>query len=233
MGAGIGRLKSQIGNRKSETEAGLLPRAEARCRLFRLYAGHGWASLFCWLRYWHSNIPGIEAHLPAEGTILDLGCGHGVLANYLALRSPRRRVIGYDLSEHRIAVARSVALPNAEFRRQDVFQLDALPCQALIVADVLHHLHSLEEGDELLARCCRLTPPDALLVVKEIGQRPLLKYLCTRPVDTLFYSGKVFFRSPEQFAALFEKLGLDATFIPLHAWRPLCHIMYLCRKRKP
>ncbi len=226
---GVGCLKSEIGNRKSEIEAGLLPRAEARRRLLRLYAGHGWTSLFCWLRYWHANIPGIEAHIPAEGTILDLGCGHGVLANYLALRSPRRHVIGLDISEHRIAIARAAAPPNAEFRVQDIFSATVASCECIIVADVLHHLRSLAEGDELLALCSRALPPGGLLVVKEIGQRPWWKYQVTRPVDTLFYSGKVFFRSPAQFAALFGRLGLDARFVPLHAWRPLCHIMYLCR----
>ncbi|HUT32710.1 MAG TPA: class I SAM-dependent methyltransferase [Planctomycetota bacterium] len=224
-------MDSGIGNRKSEIEAGLLPRREARRRLLRLYAGHGRTTLFCWLRYWHANVPGIETYVPSEGTILDLGCGHGVLTNYLALRSPRRRVVGFDLSQQRIAIARSISLPNAEFRCQDVFQLEPFPCRAIIVADVLHHLRSYQEGDDLLARCCKSLPDNGLLVVKEIGQRPWWKYQLTRPVDTLFYSGKVFFRSPAQFAALFGRLGLDATFVPLHSWRPLCHIMYVCRKR--
>ncbi len=207
----------------------LLPRAEARRQLLRLYAGHGWSSLFCWLRYWHSNIPGIEAHVPAEGTILDLGCGHGVLASYLALRSPRRHVIGFDLSEQRIAVARSIGLPNAEFRCEDIFKVGPIPCRAIIVADVLHHLRSYEEGDEVIARCRERLPADGLLIVKEIGKRPWWKFQLTRPVDTLFYRGKVFFRSPDQFDELFARLGLEAQFVPLHAWRPLSHIMYVCR----
>jgi hypothetical protein len=49
-------------------------------------------------------------------------------------------------------------------------------------------------------------------------------------VDFLFYRGTVFFRSAAQFAALFERLGLAVEFVPLHAWRPLSHAMYLCRK---
>jgi len=212
-------------------EDGLTPRREARRRLLRLYAGKGWTSVFCWLRYWHSNVPGIEAHVPTEGTIIDLGCGHGVLANYVALRSPRRRVIGFDLSEHRIAVAASLGLANAEFRCEDLLETEPIPCQAIVVADVLHHLPSYEAGDELLARCCERLPADGLLVVKEIVKRPLWKYLCTQPVDFLFYKGKVRFRSPEQFDALFDRLGLEARFVPLHAWRPLSHAMYLCRKR--
>lgn len=176
-------------------------------------------------------MPGIEAHIPAEGTIIDLGCGHGVLANYLALRSPRRRVVGFDLNAHRIAVAQSVGLPNAEFRCQNLFAAEPIPCQVIVVADVLHHLVSYEAGDELLARCCERLPADGLLVVKEIVQRPLWKYLCTQPVDFIFYKGRVHFRSAEQFASLFERLSLAAEFVPLHGWRPLSHAMYLCRKR--
>ena len=224
--------QSAIGNRQSPIQDGLLPRREARRRLFRLYAGRGWTSVFCWLRYWHANVPGVEAYIPADGTIVDLGCGHGVLANYLALRSPRRRVIGFDLDEHRIAVAQSVGLPNAGFHCQDLFDTEPVPCDVMVLADVLHHLSSHEAGEELLARCCERLPDDGLLVVKEIVQRPLWKYLCTQPVDWLFYKGAVHFRSPEQFAALFERLGLDAEFVPLHAWRPLSHAMYLCRKRR-
>ncbi len=227
-----GAQQPSIGHRPSELERGLLPRGEARRRLFRLYAGRGWTSVFCWLRYWHSNVPGIEAHLPAEGTIVDLGCGHGVLASYLALRSPRRRVVGFDLSEHRIAVAQSVGLANAEFRCQDLFAAEPLPCQAIVVADVLHHLGSLEAGDALLARCCERLPADGLLVVKEIVRRPLWKYLCTQPVDFIFYKGAVHFRSAEQFASLFERLGLEAEFVRLDGWRPLSHGMYVCRKRE-
>lgn len=212
------------------TQAGLLSKAEARRRLFRAYEGHGWASLFCWLRYWHANVPGIEAHVPAEGTIVDLGCGHGVLANYLALRSTRRSVIGLDLSPHRIAIARAAAPPNAQFKVQDIFSGSLPQCQTIIVADVLHHLRSLAEGEALLARCCQALPPGGLLLVKEIGQRPWWKFQLTRPVDTVFYRNRVFFRTPDQFATLFTRLGLDAAFVPLHRWRPLCHIMYLCRK---
>ncbi|HPD14588.1 MAG TPA: class I SAM-dependent methyltransferase [Planctomycetota bacterium] len=215
---------------QGQAHEGIVPRAAARGELLRRYAGHGLTSLFCWLRYWHSNIPGIEAHIPLEGTILDLGCGHGVLSNYLAIRSPRRRVIGFDLSPQRIAVARAAALPNAEFHCQDIFRSQPLPCRAIVVADVLHHLHSIAEGDELVARCVERLPLHGTLIVKEIGKRPLWKYLCTRPVDTLFYRGRVHFRSPAQFEGLFGRLGLDATFVPLHAWRPLSHVMYVCRK---
>ena len=216
----------------SNQRAGLLPRAEARRQLLRLYAGRGWTSVFCWLRYWHSNVPGIEAHIPPEGTIVDLGCGHGVLANYMALRSPKRRVIGFDQNAYRIEVARSIGLPNAEFRCGNLFEAEPVECETIVVADVLHHLRSFEEGEELLRRCCERLPPGGLLVVKEIAKRPLWKFLCTRPVDLVFYPGRVYFRSREEFGEIFRRLGLSWEFVPLHRGRPLCHVMYLCRKMR-
>src|SRR5579872_7082734 len=49
----------------------------------------------------------INAHLPADGIIADVGCGYGVLANTLALVDARREVIGIDAHRARIDVARS------------------------------------------------------------------------------------------------------------------------------
>lgn len=206
-------------------------RIEARRRLLRLYRGKGKTTLFCWLRYWHSNVAGVERHVPLDGTILDLGCGHGVLANYLALSSPARRVVGYDLSEHRIAVAQSLGVENARFYCQDLFETEPEPCRVLIVADVLHHLPSFEAGTELLARCMERLEPGGLLIVKEIARRPLWKFLATQPLDLFFYKGGVHFRTAAQFAEMFDYLGVEAEFVPLHAWRPLSHVMYLCRRR--
>src|SRR3989344_3547087 len=67
----------------------------------------------------------IESLLPREGTIIDIGCGEGILDNLLALRAPNRRVIGFDLNARRVRVAESIkkkrGIPNVEF-----FVADAL-----------------------------------------------------------------------------------------------------------
>ena len=36
----------------------------------------------------------IEKHVPKKGTIVDLGCGFGIFANFLAIQSDDRKVIG-------------------------------------------------------------------------------------------------------------------------------------------
>jgi len=48
---------------------------------------------------------------PADGTLLDIGCGYGVIACSLARRSPRATVIGVDVN------ARALELTRANARR--------------------------------------------------------------------------------------------------------------------
>jgi SAM-dependent methyltransferase len=56
---------------------------------------------------------------PADGAaVLDLGCGTGRHARYLASR--RLRVLGLDLSGHSISQARQREQPNLRFRRHDM-----------------------------------------------------------------------------------------------------------------
>ena len=64
----------------------------------------------------------VESLIPKEGSILDFGCGCGLLTNLLALRGPSRSVLAVDLDRDRIRVAeRSVKdRKNVRFRCGDV-----------------------------------------------------------------------------------------------------------------
>jgi 16S rRNA (guanine1207-N2)-methyltransferase len=63
--------------------------------------------------------PGTEVLLreapppPPSGILLDLGCGHGVIAVALARRSPGCRVVAVDVNERAIELTRFNALQNA------------------------------------------------------------------------------------------------------------------------
>ena len=56
--------------------------------------------------------------LPAEGTIVEVGCGHGVVLQYLARRGCGRKVVGYEPDGRRIPIAQAAAkaVPNLEWR---------------------------------------------------------------------------------------------------------------------
>lgn len=77
--------------------------------------------------------------LPAEGTIIDVGCGHGAVAQYLARRAPARKVIGYDPDTRRVSIARRAARleGNLEYRVASVEPGFADDVTAVLVLGVL------------------------------------------------------------------------------------------------
>ena len=108
-----------------------------------LYQEFGWkVKLYAVLRWRLCPFEEIEKYLPRQGVALDIGCGYGLLANFLALKSDQRQVIGLDNSLKRLAVAKSTVKnrPNIKFIQKDVSALDLPACQAVVMSDVLHHL---------------------------------------------------------------------------------------------
>src|ERR1035438_8011907 len=89
--------------------------------------------------------------LPATGTILDLGCGEGMLTNLLAVNIPGARFHGIDLDAPKIALAQKNAPTNATFACQDIKTFNHEPAAAIIFNDVLHHAESPDQA-RMLAR---------------------------------------------------------------------------------
>ncbi|MGE3536233.1 MAG: class I SAM-dependent methyltransferase [Candidatus Tectimicrobiota bacterium] len=107
-------------------------------------------------------------HLTPYTTVLDAGCGSGVVARYLAAQDATVRVIGCDFSESRVQQARQLAqgIPNVTFQVDD---LAASRCasqtfDAIICRYVLEHLEKpvLQQS---LAEFWRLLKPDGLLYI--------------------------------------------------------------------
>jgi SAM-dependent methyltransferase len=72
-----------------------------------------------------------------DGLVVDLGCGSGVLAGRLC--DAGYRVLGVDLSESMIALAR-VRAPAAEFRVGSFVSADLPPCVAVTaIGEVLNY----------------------------------------------------------------------------------------------
>src|SRR2546428_267714 len=67
---------------------------------------------YCWARFWilrQRFLDEIGQYLPAEGAVLDLGCGFGLFSLYYAATGPRRFLRGIDVNARRIALARRAA----------------------------------------------------------------------------------------------------------------------------
>ena len=159
--------------------------------LFNLYSDLGSAVVsYVRLRWRICPFEKIMQHVPLKGTIVDVGCGYGLLSNLLALTSPERDVIGIDLSPRRIRVAQRTVKDrrNIKFLLQDASSLRVEKCDVFVMSDFLHHL-SYRHQEELLAVCCQKLSKNGLLIIEEVDDKPFWKYQFNIRVDVLLTLG--------------------------------------------
>ena len=110
----------------------------------------------------------IDAFVPERGAVLDLGCGYGVTANILALKSLARQVLGVDFDEGKISIATRTALsaPNLTFELRDLLAWDYPPADVVLLVDVLHYW-SAPRQRLILAKAAACLRPGGILIVRD------------------------------------------------------------------
>ena len=97
--------------------------------------------------------------LPSEARILDAGCGTGEIASRLAELFPRSFVLGVDIIDHHLNLARSRysnLAPRLSFEHQSVFELTAAD-RSFDLTVCRHLLHSVPYADRVIAELVRVT----------------------------------------------------------------------------
>ena len=173
----------------------------------------------------------VAAVIPHEGRILEVGCGHGLLANYLALESSAREVHGVDIDGPKIEAARRAgATSGAAFADLDAGRLPDGPWEAIAIVDVLYLL--TEDEQRLLLRDCAAgLAPGGVLVVKEMSPSPRWKAAWNRVQETAAVrllgitegEGGFTFLHPLRLATWMAYDGLTVTHRPLHKGYPHPH----------
>src|SRR5271169_4753212 len=97
--------------------------------------------------------------LPTEARILDAGCGTGEGASRLAELFPKASVLGVDIIDHHLELARSryaKFAPRLGFEHQSVFELQAAD-HSFDLTVCRHVLHSIPYPDRVIAELTRVT----------------------------------------------------------------------------
>ena len=190
--------------------------------LINLYSNKNnyFLSLFIIQRLLFNKFEAIEQFIPKAGRIIDIGCGYGIFANYLALCAPARHVIGIDKNKRKIKLA-SRGLPNTEYIYGDVMNVDHVSCSGYTLLDMLHHLNSHEQQENLLTFCYSSLDKGGTILIKEIDKEPKMKYLFTHFADAVAYPfEKIYFREKNEYRKILEGLGCEVEIHSIHQHTP-------------
>ncbi len=194
------------------------------------------------VRRWSAPLPALEALVPPRGRVLDVGCGRGLIASYLALAAPGREVTGIDVDPRKIHVAEvasasvTAAGGKVAYRCSDGVELPAGPFDAVVFAEMLFLL-SVAHRHDLLERAVAALAPGGVLIVKEVDARPrwkhavnsLSSYVDMRLLHNLD-GEQVLNLGPEYYVDLLGELGLEVASYRLDRWYPFAHFVVTGRR---
>ncbi len=203
--------------------------------LFNLYSDLGRkVVLYARMRWRLCPFEEIEKHVPKEGRIIDIGCGYGLLANFLALRSAKRHLTGIDLSAGRIRIAERTADPRGrvQFKLMNALDLRLGEYDTVVMSDFLHHI-DFEAQEELLTRCYQELPGGSFLIIQEVNDRPRWKYWFAITNDIILnLTDRQFFRKEGDFRELLYKIGFHIRVKKVDKGIPLSDVLFICEKRR-
>jgi SAM-dependent methyltransferase len=197
---------------------------------------------FCLLR---------QGVLPDRETLLDLGCGQGILLSvlkaakeqYQAGRWPRDwpapplhlGLRGIELNANRAQVARRALGGSATVDVGDVRALDLPSCSVIVMLDVLFYL-AKEEQQRLLEKAARALKPGGLLLLRETDAGAGFEFHVTRCSEWIAgalrgeFRQQLHYRSAARWMALLTELGFAVSAEPMSKGTPFANVLFVARK---
>lgn len=142
----------------------------------------------------------VDEVLPVGGTILDVGCGEGFVADFLGRRLPNLHVTGLDFSQEALVTARDM-VGDARFARSDAGRLpiaeDAVDLGLCL--EVLEHLidpdRTLDELNRISKRAVIVsTPNQPFFAGANLARLKNLATLGDDPEHVQWWTGPAFVR---------------------------------------
>lgn len=208
----------------------------------RLYSDQSFSiRLFVRARHLLSPLGILENWVPKEGDILDLGCGHGLFTNYMALRAPYRNILGVDPSVQKIEVAKRTEskVLNVRYILGDINDIIENKCfDAITIVDVLYLLPEAKQ-EEILRACYRMLKKSGILVLKTQDTKPLWRSVWTYIQEMVMVNAKLtvgdrklHFLSAQKSRQILEHSGFLVEYhkLPTRIFYP--NIAFLCRREE-
>lgn len=216
-------------------------RRRARIRKVRgMYAGCPWfdRGFVRWKLRLDRVFDFLEAEEAISGTLIDLGCGHGIAAAFVASGNSRFTLKGCDLDGHRIGLARqALAGLDADLQVEDIRRFALAPAGLILILDVLQYLDAGEQLD-LLARCAQALVPGGKLIFRVHDTARGLASHFSMGLDRIVFALGGAGRRPlmlpaEAYHRALEDAGLEVRQIRFRNRLPLAHRLFIAGKTPP
>lgn len=187
--------------------------------------------IFTVIRFWTGSFSELEQYVPKSGIIIDLGSGYGIFSNYLALFSSKRTIIGVDTDKNKVSKSfRGVA--NTSFKSGDATRMKFKNVTGVIIHDVLHHLNSYQDQENLVKDCSLMLKKGGILLIVEVDKKPLIKWVFGRLADFVMYKGEpVRYRYKVDMVNMLTKyFNSQNISIKKLQSSPFVQVAYICKK---
>jgi 1-acyl-sn-glycerol-3-phosphate acyltransferase len=139
-------------------------------RLYR-YQGKFVEQFVHWKMKMDPMFGSLDAVVPRNGFVLDLGCGYGVATHWLAQFTGERSFLCMDYDENKIRVARRTAPqhPRIQFETGDILNCDYPKCDTILLLDVLHYW-TPEKQQLILNKSRQALRPGGRLILRDAAR---------------------------------------------------------------
>ena len=192
--------------------------------------------------------------LPDRGSLLDLGCGQGVLLSLIKAAKEQYRaglwprdwpapplnlgLRGIELSAGQAQAARHVLGGSVQVDQRDLRDFDFPPCSAIVMLDVLLYLGEAEQG-RVIEKATEALEPGGLLLLREADADAGFAFEVTKWSERIAgavrgeFGQRLHYRSAVQWIAELVGRGFEIGAEPMSDGTPFANVLFVARKPVP
>ncbi|HEY7674994.1 MAG TPA: methyltransferase domain-containing protein [Burkholderiales bacterium] len=190
--------------------------------------------------------------LPDDGTLLDLGCGQGILLALIVAASRQYRsghwpagwqappqglhLEGLECRPDRVAVARAALGTDARIEQQDIRVAEFPSCSVVTALDVLLYLEEQEQR-RVLERAVRALNPGGVLLLREADAGAGAAFQVTRWSEYFLevtrgrFRPRLHYRAAGEWVDLLEGLDMVVRAEPMSSGTPFSNMLFVAKRR--
>jgi 1-acyl-sn-glycerol-3-phosphate acyltransferase len=185
-----------------------------------------------------NNYEWFHNRIPRNATIVDIGCGYGMMAYMLNFTSDQRNILGIDYDNDKIELANNCISRNDRIRfvTADAVTYNYTSTDVFLLSDVLHYMPEMKQK-KLLKRCIECLNPGGQIIIRDADIDLPKRHLGTRVTEffsTRFGFNKaakrrLYFFSGKKIAEIAEGYNMEMEIVD--KTRLTSNILYVLKHR--